>query len=322
MTDGRIECGRADSFYYHKIEVTGSREKRNSLLRSINASIVRETDMTFDTKLHKPRMDGGIIIIPLRHLLLGWDIYTWIGSVIYGYCCITNNAATTQTATLHMFINDYDAINFMNGDDANNAILSETVHIPSGIEDCFEDWGSESPFTVTHNAYHYIVVDFPTRTNFTSNITVSQRVVNESNFGPPHSFLYTNSTDFILPTWPIFSHDIYVIVCDAPTTNTRNGTNAAVLEQNITHIQSIPLSVGEESVHILSCNFPYRWKAIVYPIMLALSLLLLVCSTIFCVLMSVCICKCHRDKLCIPCQFQQTQCRHGDGPHYTIQRDE
>ena len=329
LTDGSVECGRADSLSYHKIKVTGLRENGDSLLGPMTAYIVKETDMEFNTKLHKPQMDGGEVIIPMRHLLLGWGVYPWAGSIIYGYCCVTNNAATMQTATLHMFISDQETINFMNGGNAKNAILFDNIQIPPGREECFNKWGSEAPFIVTQNSYHFIVVDLPTQTNFTSNITISQRVVSESHFSPPHYFRYNNDTNFILPNWPVFSQNEYVIVCKASTYqyNIEQSSEAKdyslLSERNGTFIQSLAPRLGAESLHITSCDIPYHWMKLVFQIVLGLSAVFVVVSTILLVSFFVCICKWHRDKLCNPCNFLKHCRRHDDGtPYARINTDE
>ena len=152
-----------------------------------------------------------------------------------------------------------------------------------------------------------LYIDLPTQTNFTSNITISQRVVSESDFGPPHYFRYNNDTNFILPNWPVFSQNEYVIVCKASTYqyNIEQSSEAKdyslLSERNGTFIQSLALRLGAESLHITSCDIPYHWMKLVFQIVLGLSAVFVVVSTILFVSFFVCICKWHRDKLCNPC---------------------
>ena len=305
LSDNTVECGKADSLRYEKMKIAGSKEDGDSRLGLVEAYSVEERDLEsrFYTELHKPAMDGGNVPFPFRHLLLGWKIYTWFNSKIYGYCCITNNNDTRQTATINMFTDDHDAINFMNGGPANNAILSETIDIPPGREVCFEKWGTNVPFTVTQNAYHYIVVDLPAQTNFTSKVTVLQRTVNTTGLKSPHYFRYDNATELNLK-WPISTHREYVAVCKSLTDehallepNETDEQSLVVGHENETDVQSLASTVGAESLHIKSCNVPYHWMKVSFGVTLGVGIVgVLVFSGLF-VFFCLRMCKYHRDKL-------------------------
>ena len=325
LTDDSIECGRADSTKYHKITISGSREDGDSLLGLMEAFSITETDLEsrFYTKQHKPIMDGGNVTFNLRHLLLGWQVFMWTGSKIYGYCCITNNNDTRQTATMNIFTDDHDAINFMNGGAANNAVASETIHIPPGRDVCFEEWGKYTPFVVRRNSYYLIVVDFPAQTSFASNITISQKTVNLTGLQSPHFFRYNNATDIILPMWPLFSHEEYIVICKAPKYVYRvygpseieqQSLALAANNENSSDIELLALMVGAESLHLESCNIPYPWTKIVFLVLLVLGIIFFLFSVVTCVI-CIHVCRRCRDRLTNPCKSKTHRSRDGGAPY-------
>ena len=279
VTGGTIACGQVNSLQYGRIKLSGERQSDDSLLTSIKAWNVRQNELDLYSSPHPPIFDRGHTISHTRHLLNGWNIYLWEGSVISGSCCISNNGSTEQIASMKIFISDVDAITFMDGGEASNTVLSDVIRIPPGLPQYFDKWGSDSPFNVTHNSYHFIVIDLPENLSFVSNVTVLQQTVNTTDYATPHYFQYSNSTDFALSEKP-FSDVEYVAICEIDTT----------------------AQVGD-AIHVKACSEPYVWMKLVFISSLVLGLLIFVVSILHFVCMCVYVCKLHRDKLFFPCKY-------------------
>lgn len=307
LTLDTVQCGAANSFFYGGIRVEGTLKTGDTLQGVIQAWRVNEEHLKLYPEPQQPVIDDGFIPQHERLILNGWQIYTWKGSIISGYCCITNNATTEQTASLYMFTNDQDFINFHNGERPRNTILSDTITIPPKSLRCFSEWGPKAPFRVSRNSYHFIGVDAPANSNFTSNITVLQMNVNTSDYGTPQYFRYDNSTHFSLPGH-IFSHNEYIVICKAPL------YESTVLEAIVTResqleplVRMMKPDVGAESAHIVSTNEPHRWMKITFAAMTALGAMGIIASIVVCIL---CIYqkKYIRNRCAIVCYMCRNRC--------------
>ena len=289
---GSIECGTASSLQYSRITLLAVQESGDTGLSEIQAWLTKDKDMTFYSEFQQPFIGRGIVSDRKQVLLNGSQIYTWKGSVIYGYCCITNHGTTEQTASLYIFTSDEDANNFISGQGTRNAILSDKMRVPPAHGDlephCFSKWGSDAPFNVKNNSYHFIGVDIPENSTYSSNVTVLLVNVNTSDYGMPHKFANT-STSLSLSGKP-FSTTNYVAICAAQSLTSDS--------------EAYPM---EKATHILSCNEPHRWMKIVFPIALAVGLCLfvIVCIAISCICCRKCL-KGRQGPCCHPCRW----CRH------------
>ena len=280
-----IQCGEASSLQYSEIEIKGAKKGGDTLQGDLHAWLVNKKHLKLYSELQHPAIDDDSNITkPIRTLvrLQGWQIYTWVNSIIYGYCCITNYGTIEQTATLYMFTSFEDSNNFLNRSGARNAILSDSIKLPpDGKEQrCFTKWGPHAPFTVRHNSYHFIGVDIPANSSFTSNITVLKTDVNTTDYGTPHLFKYDSSTKFPIS----FSlNENFIVVCKAPL----YGLATVPLDNAIAHAPNS--DVGSTSLHIRSCNEPYHWMKTIFKIVLTLGIVSLFCAFTTCT--GVCICQ-------------------------------
>ena len=269
----------------------------------MKAWLVPKKELTLHGELQRPVRDGASITDRQPVLLNGWQIYMWKGSIIYGYCCITNNGTTEQTASLHMFTSDEDTVHFLNGQEARNVILSDTIRIPPGRQMCFRKWGIDAPFTVYRNSHHFIGVDVPANSAFSSNITVLQMTANTSVLGEPQQFKFNTETSFELSRHP-FSANEYIIICQAPSSFTNaNLSDISAITDNRpisepgTEMISLATRVGAESLHVDSCKEPYNWMGIAFPISLGVGILLFIVIVAVFIAVCVCMCKCHKERL-------------------------
>ena len=291
LTLDSIQCGEVNSLRFSGIEIEGSLRTGDKLQGGMKTWLVHEKDLKLYSQPNPPVRDGAYVPHHTHLLLNGWQLYTWKNSVIFGYCCIWNNGTTKQTASLYMFRNDEDVQNFKDGEGPSNAILSDTITIPPSRQECFKKWGTGAPFTVTHSSYHFIVVDAPANTTFSSNITVMQTVVNTSDYGAPHYFRYDNSTHFKV-SGHLFSQNKYITICKAPL-------YARTLHQRIVIDDGFTLAsqVGSESLHIRSCNEPQAWMKPTFLTLFAIGLGGLFVSCLLCICTCICQCIYHRDRL-------------------------
>ena len=320
LTADSVKCGEVNSLHYRAIQVGGNLQQGDTLLGSLQAWVVKEADLVFYSKKQPSITVTANVSEHQRFLLQGWQIYVWSGSVIYGYCCIINNGIGGDvTAKLFMFTSDSDATNFVNGQGAENSVLSDSIQIPPGKQQCFHSWGAARPFIVSERSYHFIGVDIPGNTTFSYNITVLQKYVNGSDYGSPHYFRYDNLTEFLLPG-SLFSDDNYVTICKAPLyldplTTTRlvsTTPRLASVSENYKNIESLASNVGSESLHLTSCNKPHHWMDIAFPVALAFGLVFLLIFTLSCSFMCFCMCKYHRNRLYLSCKFS-TRSHNGYG---------
>ena len=239
-----IQCGYGNSLQYHGADIEGCPVSGDVMTETLNAWQIHynQLKLYFQTLL-PVKSNGQSTPDHSTFLLLGWQIYTWKDSIIAGFCCIANNNEEEQTASLHMFRHSEDAYRFENREGVKNAILSEQIRVPPKKTSCFQKWGTSSPFTVMHSAYHYIGVDLSTNMNYTANITVTQAYVNTSDYpnSKPQQFRRDNHTHFTYPhTW--FNRIEYLYICEAPLIYPEH--------------KSEPNAV---SLHVCTCNEPYPW---------------------------------------------------------------
>jgi hypothetical protein len=301
-----VQCGEASSLQFSEIEITGKNNEGDTLQGVLQAWLVNKKHLKFYFEYQKPVIDSGNFTDREPLPLNGGQIYTWINSTIYGYCCIRNHGATEQTASLYMFTSDEDIINFIGNGGARNAILSDSIQIPpDGKEQCFRKWGPHAPFHVKRNSYHFIGVDFPANSSFSSNVTVWKMDVNTTGFKTPHFFKHDNSTQFPIS----FSLDEYIVVCKAPLY--KNATTPLKLVPNRVE------KLGATSLHIGSCNKPHHWMKIVFPSSLVIGVILLFSTIAFFIVVCVHWQK-HRKRLLNFCK-----CAKRHPPHYVhIQEQE
>ena len=307
LTADGVQCGEVNSLHYGMIQVGGNLQQGDTLLGSQQAWVVKKADLAFYSKQQPPITVTANVSEHKHFLLQGWQIYVWSGSVIYGYCCIINNGIGGDvTAKLFMFTSDSDAINFVNGQGAENSVLSDSIKIPPGKQQCFHNWGAGAPFLVSESSYHFIGIDIPGNTTFSYNITVLQKYINGSDYGSPHYFRYDNSTYFSLQGG-LFSHNEYVAICKAPLYLSHIISRLVPaynvkLESN----KSLASKVGAESLHISSCKEPHHWMTAF--ILLGIGLFVFVVFVIMCAVTCFCMYKC-KDRLFLPCK---TNRRYGD----------
>ena len=318
LTADSVKCGAANSLQYGTIRVGGDQQQGDTLLGVMQAWAAKETDLVFHEKLLPPVIFKANISEHQRILLQGWQTYTWTGSIIYGYCCIINNGISDLTAKLYIFITDTDAVNFVNGQGTENAVLYNRIQIPPGKQQCFRSWGAGNPFKVSQSSYHFFGVDVPGNVTYSSNITVLQKYVDGNDYGSPHFFQYNNATYFSIEGG-FFSHDKYVTICKAPLyyyqTSIPKSLSPSPMSANydsLRSVESLASKVGSESIHLNSCKNPYHWMTIAFPCLLGVGLFLFVLSIASCSGMCFCMCKWHRDKLFLSCKFSRPH--HGYVP--------
>ena len=282
LMNGSIECEAANSLHYGTITVNRSTQTSDIILGTMQAWLVRKQELKFYLEPQQPVISSGRATDREQVLLNGWQTYMWKGSIIHGYCCITNNGTTEQTASLYMFTRHEDILNYLLGKGARNAFLSDDITVPPGTERCFRKWGSNDPLTVYHNSYHFIGVDVPANSSLSSNITVLQMTINPNDYGEPHNFTFDTGTTFTLSERPFSSND-YIVICQAPSSLT-----AVYLD--IEHVptdnalRTVLKSFASKGLYINSCKEPHQWMEITFVIFLNIGVWLL---NIFC-----CCCCC------------------------------
>lgn len=290
-----IQCGEVNSFEYEITNISGTVKTGDTIHGVLQAWLVKENDLKVYAQKSPTFTDGANMSDRTRIYLNGWNIYTWKNSTISGYCCIFNNGTTAQTAYLYIFVKDKDLLNFLSGEGAENVILSDNVKIPPYRQVCFQKWGTSSPLIVNKSSYHFIGVDVPANTTYTSSVTVEQVYVNGSDYGTPHYFKYDNSTSFKVPHNRHFWEGTeYVLVCKAPLDVNLSGS-----KENI----SLASRVSAKSLHIQSCNEPHHWIKTPFPVLLAVSFLLIITIIVISVVSCICQYKCCRHRLIIPCNL-------------------
>ena len=212
-----IECGTGSSAY-HGFDLTQCpKGKDTQSFGVLNSWKIITKDLKLYPQQLDPVPDSSVTSLQTHHLLNGWDIYEWKGSIIEGYCCITNLNYDTQTAHLYLFLNDTYAYEFQDGNDARHDLWSEQLNLPANRTSCFQKWGRNAPYTVEHNSYHFFGVDLPANVELKSNITVLQMTVNVSDYpySEPKWFTNENHTDISLPG-TVFHPVEYIFICGPP----------------------------------------------------------------------------------------------------------
>ena len=242
-----IECGTGSSVY-HTVELTQCPKPRDvPNFGVLNSWRTRPNDL----KLHPRQLDlvPDVIVTTSQrhHLLNGWDIYEWKGSVIEGYCCIANLNYDNQTTHLYLFLNETYAYEFQSGSDAHHYLWSEQLNLPTNRTSCFQKWGRNAPYTVEHNSYHFFGVDLPANVELSSNITVLQMTVNVSDYpySEPKWFTNENHTDISLPG-TVFPPVEYIFICGPPE---------HFFSEPRTNKQ-IQMYLSDISTHICTCKQP------------------------------------------------------------------
>ena len=244
-----IECGTGSSAY-HGFDLTQCpKGKDTQSFGVLNSWRIITKDLKLYPQQLDPVPDSSVTSLRTHHLLNGWDIYEWKGSIIEGYCCITNLNYDTQTAHLYLFLNDTYAYEFQDGNDARHDLWSEQLNLPANRTSCFQKWGRNAPYTVEHNSYHFFGVDLPANVELKSNITVLQMTVNVSDYSysEPEWFTKENHTDISLSGSNIFHLVEYLIICGPPVQHSfsKHGTEK--------HLQRY---LSDASTHICVCKYP------------------------------------------------------------------
>ena len=304
MAGDSVQCGSANSRQYGTIQVGGDQQQGDSQLSKLHAWSVKESSLITYSNLNHPvtvkynNSERQPILLP------GWQIYLWTGSIIYGYCCITNNGLTEVTAKLYIFTSDLDAIGFVNGEGEQSSILHDSIDIPPNKQLCFQNWGPDKPFMVHQSSYHFIGVDMPGNVTYSTNVTILQRYVNGSEYGEPQYFQYNNATEFSISKG-LFSHENYIVICQAPFSQSKASD---VTQKASPHdyqfelrIQQHALNYGAGSLHLTSCNKPHHWMDVAFPTLLALGLVIFLLFVIFCPIVCFYMCKWHRERLFLSC---------------------
>ena len=184
---------------------------------------------------------------PAKRLLKGYDIYEWQGSVIEGYCCITNFAHMEQTASLFLFLNESYAYDFQEENEAHSELWSETIRLPSNRTSCFQRWGNNSHYVTKHNSYHIFGVDLPSSVELKSNVTVLQRTVNMSYYRSFEPQWFTSDNSTTIPIHGsislVFYLEQYIFICGPP------------LSQHTSHPKE-ERNTNAVSTHVCKCDNP------------------------------------------------------------------
>ena len=254
LTNAAIQCGTGNSQKHDGINLRGSLKGGDTLEGAIEAWVIRRDSLKLYTQTVGP-FYSGYTSLPGNHYiqLLGWSVYLWEGSVIYGYCCIQNKNDTEQTASLFVFTSIDDSLNFREGNPPKNYIFNDKLNLPQGDSHCFTKWG-EHPLKVKESSYYFVVVEFSAdNMNLSAKIFYHQNSVNTSDYSNPHKFQHNTQTSFKFPTGVTHPKE-YVAICRAPD----------YLNNKSSHPEA-------ESIHILSMGTPHKW-APVFLVVLILSI--------------------------------------------------
>ena len=280
-----IECGTGSSAY-HRAELTQCpKEKDTQSFGVLNSWRIRTKHLTLYPQQLDPVLDSSVTSRQTHHLLNGWDIYEWKGSIIEGDCCITNLNNDTRKVYLYIFLNETYAYDFQDGNDAHHYLWSDQLNIPANRTSCFRKWGRNAPYTVEHNSYHFFEVDLPANVEFRSNITVLQMTVNVSDYpySEPKWFSKENHPDISLPGNNIFYPVEYVIICGPPT---QHSFSKLGTEKVVQRYQS------DASMHVCTCKHP---NDSLHAALLSIGILLFVPLVVVTIFVSVC---CHKIYKC------------------------
>lgn len=285
-----IECGSGSSVY-KAVELAQCPKARDKQDFGVLVSWrTKASNLPLYSQQLDPVPDFFVTTFRKYHLLNGWDIYEWKGSVIEGYCCITNyNYYDTQTAHLYLFLNDTYAFEFQNGNQAHHYLWSEPLPLPPNKTSCFKKWGQNAPYTVEHNSYHFFGVDLPAHVVLVSNITVLQVTVNVSDY--PSSelkwFSKDNVTSISLSGGNIFNPTEYLLLCGPP------------IPQRFQKILTDRQVQSDFSTHVCVCKHPNHTIGNIFlsfGIILSLFVVLVV-------IISMCVCVCNVE-CCRKCYFK------------------
>lgn len=237
LSNDTTQCGYGNSLQYRDADIKGCPLNGDELTATLNVWQIRYNELILYSQALPPVNSNGQTAYHSTFLLMEQQLYMWKDSVIAGFCCIANNNEEDKTASLHVFHIVEDVYRFELGDSVTNAVFSERIHLQPKKTSCFQKWGTNSPFTVTHSSYYFIGIDLPENMNYTANITVMQTYVNVSDYpnSKPKHFRRDNHTSFSYPDkW--FHQTDYLYICEAPS---------VYLEE------SEPDSV---SLHVCTCN--------------------------------------------------------------------
>ena len=259
LMNSSIECESANSLHYGTITVNRSVQMDDIILGIMQAWLVKKTELKFYSEPQNPVISRGSATDHEQVLLNGWQTYTWKNSKIHGQCCIVNNGTTEQTASLYIFTRYEDIMYYLLGKGERNVILFDDIKVPPGREQCFSKWGIDAPYTVHHNSYHFIGVDVPPNSSFSSNITVLQMTINPNDYGEPQYFIFDTGTTFTLSERPFSSTD-YTVICQA-----LSSLKAVYLYSPTDNgLGTLPKSyfASKEKffgLHVYSCKEPHGW---------------------------------------------------------------
>ena len=242
-----IECGTTSSLYRSTELTQCPKERDDKDFGTLNTWRIRKNDLKLTWMQKVPELDCLSTSIPIKHLLNGYDIYEWKGSIIEGYCCITNFAHMEQTASLFLYLNESYAYDFQDGKEAHNELWSETIRLPSNSTSCFQRWGNSSPYVTKYNSYHIFGVDLPSSVELKSNVTVLQRTVNMSDYRSFEPRWFTSDNSTTIPIHGsislVFSLERYIFICGPP------------FSQHTSH-QKEKRDTNAISTHVCKCNNP------------------------------------------------------------------
>lgn len=237
-----VQCGEANSRDYSKIQIKGALQSGDTLQGTVKTWVIPEGDLKLFTCNYAPSSYNETTSSSKRILLPQLqNIYMWMNSIVYGNCCLVNHGSTEATVSLDIFNNNSDIQSFLEkGIMPKSDVLSESIKIPPHGSQCFSRWGPESPLKVNVSSYYYIGVSVPANIALYSNVTITQRLVNTSGYGPPH---YVGSDNFT-----VF------------TLSSRSGNNTAICEAPLS-LQAPSSGVGAESLHVQTCIEPKQAQA-------------------------------------------------------------
>ena len=274
LTGATVECGKTDPHDSAGIKIEGV--KRTGDMDSVmKVWLKRETELEFTSQVQHPSPDGGFSLRYTQQLLQGWQTYTWENSTITVDCEVFNNSTTEKTAFLYVFVTNEDAQNFNEEGAPRNAILTDNITIAPNESRFFNKWGPQTPLHVRQSSYHYFGIAIPADMTFSSNIIITQMLVNTSDYGPPVYVSSSNSTYLPMPP-SAQPNDVYVAICEllppsvqitnkplrepltlSPESMTITRKNCTYTEGELAH----KTKQTRQSLHICSCEMPKMMRS-------------------------------------------------------------
>ena len=192
-------------------------QKSDTSQGSISAQVIRNDALKLYSEQVGPIYGGYPLYPGVHHATLpGWNNYLWERSVISGDCCVKNGNDSEATASLHLFTSDEDREQYLKGEPAEHYVLTQTINLPPTTSVCFTEWGKNKSYLVKKRAYHFFVLAV-SRDNmsFDSQIRLTRKYVNISDYGNPHYFEYNTQTYFEFPNNYRHPTD-FIAICHAP----------------------------------------------------------------------------------------------------------